>query len=175
MTSVLEHKAKAPKKLKFAIIVCSTSRYLSSERGENVEDITGNLATRLVEKKWHDVIFKTIVPDDKDAIRSAVREALAVNVDIIITCGGTGIAPSDVTIEAIRPLLEKEIPGFGELFRRLSFEKIGSAAFLTRALAGVIGKKAIFCIPGSPHAVKLALESLILKESPHLMMHLRES
>jgi len=96
-------------------------------------------------------------------------------IDAIIVCGGTGISPKDVTIEAVRPLLIKTLPGFGELFRKLSFCEIGSAAVLTRALAGVADHgKAVFCIPGSPQAAKLALEKLILPEAGHILKHSRE-
>jgi len=95
-------------------------------------------------------------------------------VDAIITCGGTGVGPKDLTIEAVRPLLDKEIRGFGEIFRHLSYEEIGSAAVLTNALAGVAGGKAIFCIPGSPQAASLAVEKLILPEAAHILKHTRE-
>jgi molybdenum cofactor biosynthesis protein B len=95
--------------------------------------------------------------------------------DAAIFCGGTGIAPSDVTIETVTPLLQKVLPGFGEIFRRLSFDEIGSGAVLSRAIAGVVNGKAVFCVPGSPNAVKLCMEKLILPESPHIVKHARES
>jgi molybdenum cofactor biosynthesis protein B len=91
-----------------------------------------------------------------------------------VFCGGTGIAPSDVTIETVLPFLEKVLPGFGEIFRFLSFEKIGSAAVLSRAVAGVVKGKAFFCIPGSPDAVRLCFEKLILPEAAHIVKHARE-
>jgi len=95
-------------------------------------------------------------------------------VDAIITCGGTGIGAKDVTIEAVKPLLEKEVEGFGEIFRLISYEQISSAAMLTRALAGVSRKKVIFCIPGSPQSVAPSLEKLILPEVGHILKHARE-
>ncbi len=105
-------------------------------------------------------------------IQKTMREMLnSPKIDAIISTGGTGITPADVTIEAVRPLIEKELPGFGELFRHLTFQDIGSAAVLSRALAGVAKGKAVFCLPGSPHAVKLCLERLILPETAHIVLH----
>jgi molybdenum cofactor biosynthesis protein B len=105
-------------------------------------------------------------------IREGVEKALKTdNVDAVITCGGTGISRTDVTIEAIGILLEKEIPGFGEMLRNLSHKKIGSAAILTRAIAGVSHGKAIFCLPGSPHAVSLGVNKLVLPEVGHILFH----
>jgi len=92
---------------------------------------------------------------------------------VITISGGTGISLKDVTIEAIHPLLEKEIPGFGELFRAVSYEKIGSAAMMTRAIAGVTKGKAVFCLPGSPQSVALALKEFILPEVGHILKHAR--
>jgi len=122
------------------------------------------------------VVFREIVPDDAVLIGEYVGRALgSEKVDAIIVCGGTGISPRDVTIEAVRPMLVKTLPGFGELFRKLSFDEIGSAAVLTRALAGVANQgKAVFCIPGSPQAVRLVLEKLILPEVGHILKHARE-
>ena len=84
------------------------------------------------------------------------------------------MAPSDVTVETVGPMLEKELPGFGEIFRRITYDQIGSAALLTRAIAGVIGAKAVFCLPGSPHAVELAIRHLIATEVAHVVEHARE-
>jgi molybdenum cofactor biosynthesis protein B len=94
--------------------------------------------------------------------------------DVAIFSGGTGITPSDITIETVSPFFEKTLPGFGEFFRRISYDKVGSAAVLSRAVAGVAKGKAIFCIPGSPDAVKTAVEMLILPEAPHIVKHARE-
>ena len=100
-------------------------------------------------------------------IRGVVEGAIS-RVDVVILTGGTGIAPRDVTIEAIRPLLDREIEGFGELFRMLSFNEIGAAAFLSRALAGVVGGKILVALPGSPAACRLGLEKLLLPELGHV-------
>ena len=94
--------------------------------------------------------------------------------DVAIFSGGTGITPTDITIETVLPFLDKVLPGFGEFFRRISFDHVGSAAVLSRAIAGVAKGKAFFCIPGSPDAVKTALEMLILPEAPHIVKHARE-
>jgi molybdenum cofactor biosynthesis protein B len=108
-------------------------------------------------------------------IAEGMKDALSrADVDAVIFCGGTGISPSDVTIETITPFLDKTLPGFGEIFRRLSYDEIGSAAVLSRAIAGIAKGKAVFCIPGSPNAVQLCLPKLILPETGHLLKHARE-
>ena len=123
----------------------------------------------------HTVSFRKLIPDDKVLIEEGVRQVLASSdLDVAVFCGGTGIAPSDVTIETVSPFLEKVLPGFGEIFRRLSFDEIGSAAVLSRAVAGVAKGKVFFCIPGSPDAVRLCFERLILPEGAHIVKHARE-
>ena len=96
------------------------------------------------------------------------------NVGAVVVCGGTGIAPKDVTIETVTSMLRKVLPGFGELFRKLSYDTIGSAAIMSRAVAGIANGKAVFCIPGSIEAVRLCLDKLILPEAGHLVKHARE-
>jgi molybdenum cofactor biosynthesis protein B len=173
--STKKHKAEAPKKLKFGIFICSTSRYEQLKKGVAVEDVSGDLIESLVKNYGHFVSFRKLIPDDKALIEEGMRYALSsADVDAVVFCGGTGIASSDITIETVSPLLEKILPGFGEIFRSLSFEKIGSAAFLSRAIAGVAGGKAFFCIPGSPEAVRLCVEKLILPEATHIVKHARE-
>jgi molybdenum cofactor biosynthesis protein B len=115
-------------------------------------------------------VDRTLVRDELLAIEAAVKQMLAdPEIDIIVTNGGTGVAPRDVTIEAVAPLFEKTLPGFGELFRALSFEQVGSAAMLSRADAGIAAKKAIFVLPGSPKACALAMERLIIPECGHVV------
>jgi len=173
--STKKHKAEAPKRLKFGIFICSTSRYRKMEKGEQVEDVSGDLIEDFLKKAGHTVTFRKLIPDEKALIEEGVRQSLAsADLDAVVFCGGTGIAPSDVTIETVLPFLEKVLPGFGEIFRFLSFEKIGSAAVLSRAVAGVAKGKAFFCIPGSPDAVKLCFEKLILPETAHIVKHARE-
>ena len=170
-----QHKAKAPVSLNFAIIICSSSRYEKLKSGGKVDDPSGDLIVRVLRQHGHAVTLRTTVPDDKLLIEQCVKKALkSRKVDVIITCGGTGISPTDVTIETVQSLLEKEILGFGETLRKVSYEQVGSAAILTRAIAGVSKGKAIFCVPGSPQAVSLSLEKLILPEAGHIIMHARE-
>lgn len=116
-----------------------------------------------------------IVKDDVTEIQTQVNEWLSKDVDAIITTGGTGISQRDVTIEAIKPLLNKEIEGFGEIFRYLSYtEDVGTRAILSRAIAGTVGHQVIISIPGSTGAVKLAMEKLITKELNHLVHELNK-
>ena len=169
-----KHKAVAPSQLNFVIFVCSTSRYQQQKDGVKIEDVSGYLIESLVKASGHKVLFKKIIPDDKTQIQNAVKKFLgSSDLDVIVFCGGTGIAPSDVTIEAVTPFLEKTLPGFGEIFRHLSFNKVGSAVMLSRAAAGVAKGKALFCIPGSPEAVRFSVETLILPEASHIVRHAR--
>jgi molybdenum cofactor biosynthesis protein B len=170
-----KHKVEARKILKFGIFTVSTSRYQQQIGGESVRDVSGDLAESLLKGAGHAVAFRQTISDDKKMIEDCMRNSLASpDLDAVVLCGGTGIAPSDVTIEAVFPFLEKTLPGFGEIFRRLSFDEIGSAAILTRAIAGVAKGRAFFCIPGSPNAVRLCVEKLILAEAAHVVKHARE-
>ena len=130
----------------------------------------------LIENSGNCVVSKDILPDDRVMLGKRVGNAIgSKDVDAIIVCGGTGISITDVTIETLRPLMIKTLPGFGELFRKLSYDEIGSAAMMTRALAGVTDQgKVIFCIPGSAQAVKLVLTKLILPETGHILKHAKE-
>jgi molybdenum cofactor biosynthesis protein B len=122
------------------------------------------------------VVFKKIVADDETELQDAAMYVMGLeNLDVAIFSGGTGITPTDITIEVVSPFFDKTLPGFGEFFRRLSYDKVGSAAVLSRAVAGVAKGRAIFCIPGSPDAIKIALETLILPEAPHIVKHARET
>jgi molybdenum cofactor biosynthesis protein B len=171
-----QHKSKAPKILSFGVFICSTSRYTQIEAGEKeVSDIGGDTIVELLEKGGQKVLFKKIIADDETQIQDAVMYVTGLSaLDVAIFSGGTGITPTDITIETVLPFLDKVLPGFGEFFRRISFDRVGSAAVLSRAIAGVAKGKAIFCIPGSPDAVKTALEMLILPEAPHIVKHARE-
>jgi len=169
------HKAHAPKALNFAVFICSTSRYSSMQKGENPSDVSGDTIEFLLKNAGHKVLFRRVISDDKEMIAHALKSVLNnAGLDAAIFCGGTGITPSDVTIESVSPFLEKTLPGFGEIFRRLSYDKIGSAAVLSRAVAGVAKGKALFCIPGSPGAVQISVELLISPEAPHIVKHARE-
>jgi molybdenum cofactor biosynthesis protein B len=171
-----EHKAGAPTKISFAVIVSSSSRYQKLKERQPVTDPSGDLITELVEGAGHSVVSREILPDDRVLLGKHVGNAIgSENVDAIIVCGGTGVSLTDVTIETLRPMMVKTLPGFGELFRRLSYDEIGSAAIMTRAKAGVTDQgKVLFCIPGSPQAVKLVMTKLILPETGHILKHARE-
>jgi len=169
-----KHKEKAPKQLSFAVITISTSRYRDSQAGKFVTDESRDLILKLLKDNEHTVVVQRLITDDKTMIQKTIREILeSPKVDALISTGGTGITPADVTIEAVKPLLEKELPGFGELFRHLTYQELGSAAVMSRAVAGVAKGKAVFCLPGSPHAVRLCLERLILPETAHIVLHAR--
>jgi molybdenum cofactor biosynthesis protein B len=173
--STRKHKAGAPKMLRFGIFTVSTSRYQQQEKGESVKDASGDLIESMLKNTGHVVAFRRIISDDKTMIERSVKSVTSSSdADVTVFCGGTGIAPSDVTIDTVVPFLEKVLPGFGEIFRHLSFEEIGSAAVLSRAVAGVAKGKAFFCIPGSPDAVRLCFDKLILPEAGHVVKHARE-
>jgi molybdenum cofactor biosynthesis protein B len=171
-----KHKTEAPRKLNFAVIVSSSSRYQKLKARKPFSDLSGDLIVELLQNAGHSVVSRQILPDDRVLIGKHVGNAIgSEEVDAIIVCGGTGVSIKDVTIETVRPLLIKTLPGFGELFRKLSFDEIGSAAIMTRALAGITDQgKAVFCIPGSPQAVKLVMTKLILPETAHILKHARE-
>ena len=161
-----EHKSKAPKSVNCAVVTMSDSR-----TPEN--DDSGKLIIKLLEKNNHKLINYSVIKDNKKLINEKINQ-LTKNKKIkaIITNGGTGIAKKDVTIEAIKPLFEKELTAFSYLFAKLSYNAIGSAAVLSRATAGIANKKVIFCLPGSPEAVGLAMNKLILPEIGHIVKHL---
>ncbi len=167
-----EHKADAPSSLGFAVIICSSSRYETLKKGYDVEDPSGDLIVHLVQKQGYSIIQRKIIPDDVKVLMKTVQEALVTSkVDVIITCGGTGISHTDITVETIQSVLERELPGFGEIFRMISYQEIGSSAILTRAIAGISKNKVIFCIPGSIQAVSISMKKLILPEVSHIIRH----
>lgn len=147
----------------------STSRYREKAAGGNPADESGDVAERMVREAGHVVVGKDLLPDDLNAIRRKVLELVQRgDVDILVFTGGTGLTKTDVTIEAVRPLFDKEIEGFGDVFRYFSIQEVGTAAFLTRATGGIVGDKVIFLLPGSPNAVKTGMR-IILAEVPHLL------
>jgi molybdenum cofactor biosynthesis protein B len=160
-----EHRGHAPGPLSVAVVSISTSRTLD-------EDKSGRWIAKQAAKEGHNVVYHQVIPDEAPVIaRTALDLVERKKCQVILMTGGTGIADADVTIEAIRPLLDKEIPAFGVLFTQLSFEEIDSAALLSRATAGRIGKALVFCMPGSLNACKLACNNLIFPELGHLMKH----
>lgn len=161
--SAEEHRQISPTTLGFALITVSDTRAAQ-------DDVSGRALAELAGGAGHRVESSQIVPDDVAAIRRAVRQALAAEgVDVVVLTGGTGFSPRDVTLDAVSPLLERPIEGFGELFRMLSYQQVGAAAMLSRAAAGLVGTRAVFLLPGSPKAVALAMEKLILPEAGHLL------
>jgi molybdenum cofactor biosynthesis protein B len=172
-----KHKEEAPSQVRVAVITISDSKFeylwTKDESLEETEDISGKLIVEALKKAGHEVVFYTIIPDHSGLIAEMVDYIIErYSPEAIITTGGTGIGPRDVTIEALESLYEKSLPGYGELFRQRSFEEIGSAAMLTRASCGVIAGTVVFSLPGSPNAVKLGVE-LILSELTHLVKHAR--
>jgi molybdenum cofactor biosynthesis protein B len=169
------HKENAQKSYKCAILTISTSRYEkygSVNRPERAEDASGKLIWGMVQVQGGEVVHYELIPDNIEMIRDVLKRYLYSEADVIMSSGGTGLSPADVTIEAVMPFFEKEMPGFGELFRLKSMDQIGNAVMLSRAIAGVSRQKAVFCLPGSPNAVKLALE-LILPEMGHILKHVK--
>jgi molybdenum cofactor biosynthesis protein B len=136
--------------------------------GSEYKDESGDLASRLIIEADNTVNTRTLLPDEKVMIRRAVQDFLKSAAHVLVLIGGTGVSPSDVTVETVVPFFEKELTGFGELLRNLSYQTIGSAALLTRATAGTVRGKLIVCLPGSPGAVETALRSFI-SEFPHIV------
>ena len=157
------HQHRSIAEINFSIITVSDTRTLA-------DDKSGTIIETMIKDSGHSVINRSIVKDEPDEIRSAVGKAIAdKETSAIILTGGTGITARDNTPDTIAPILEKELTGFGELFRYLSYDEIGSRAILSRALAGTLDKKIIFCLPGSAGAVKLAMEKLILPDIGHIL------
>jgi len=166
--AALEHKEHAPRRARCGVLTVSDSRTKAT-------DETGQVLLSGLERAGHQVVYYEVVPDLITDIRSSVREARGPphRCDVLVINGGTGVTRRDVTVEAVRPMLDKELPGFGELFRQISYRSIGSPAWLSRALAGTHKGMLIACLPGSPQAAKPALEALLLPEIGHILGMLR--
>ena len=161
--SAEDHKKHSRENIGFALVVVSDSKTEET-------DTSGALIQELIKADGHRVISYKIVKDDPGQITDEAERALAVeDINAVIFCGGTGVSSRDVTIETIRPMFQKELTGFGEIFRAMSTAEIGSAAIMSRATAGVTNKKVLFCIPGSRGAVDLAMKKLILEECGHIL------
>jgi molybdopterin adenylyltransferase len=166
-SSVTQHREAARPVLRFAVVTLSDTRTLA-------EDRSGQLLVDSMSSGGHTLVARRIIRDELAEIQSVVTELCALpDLDVLLLTGGTGVSPRDQTPEAVAPLLEMTLPGFGELFRMLSYAEIGPAAMLSRALAGRIGQVLVFCLPGSTNAVRLAAEKLLLPELPHLVHHAR--
>ena len=165
---VEEHKKHAVKNIAFAVVVVSDTR-----NEEN--DESGKLMKRMIEESGNRVGWYGIVKNEKEDIKRIAEKLLSdEQIDAIIFSGGTGISSRDVTVDTIQPLMDKILPGFGEMFRYLSMKEIGSAAIMSRAMAGIKNKKALFSLPGSKNAVRVAMKEIILKECGHILWEARK-
>jgi len=165
-----EHHRTAPSAVAVGLITVSDSR-------TEATDESGRLCAELCDKAGHHVAARRLVPDDPALVRAAIEEmiASAAGVQAILVNGGTGISRRDRTFEAVSGMLEGRLDGFGELFRALSYKEIGAAAMLSRAVGGHARGRAIFCMPGSPSAVRLAMTELILPELGHIVAELEKT
>jgi molybdopterin adenylyltransferase len=166
--SVHQHRESAPDRVRVAILTISDTRTPETDTG-------GDTADELMRGAGHEVVERSIIRDEASSIRTELVGLLArSDVDAVVTTGGTGISARDTTYEVVDRMLEKKLDGFGEIFRVLSYEEIGAAAILSRALAGAVGPKFIACLPGSRNAVRLAVEKLLAPEISHVVFELRK-
>ena len=166
--STAQHRAEAPNRVRCAVITVSDTRTLATDRG-------GPIIVERLAAAGHEVVAREIVPDEPATMRSLLT-ALAdrTDVDAILMTGGTGVGSRDQTFETVNGLLDKILPGYGELFRMLSFEQVGPAAMLSRAIGGLMHGKILLTMPGSPAAVQLAMDKLIVPEIGHLVREARK-
>jgi len=167
--SLEEHQRAAPKSIACAVITISDTRDAANDSGG------GYLALALT-AAGHTVARREIVQDRERDIVTAVRSAAAdPAVELVLATGGTGIAPRDVTFASLRGIFDSEIPGFGELFRWLSYQEIQSATILSRAVGGLVHGKVVLAMPGSPKALRLAMEKIVLPQAGHLVAQTRRA
>jgi molybdenum cofactor biosynthesis protein B len=161
-----EHKKTAPGSVTVGVLTVSTTRTLETDKsGQWIRNQAG--------KEGHRILYHAVVPDDAASISKALLDAIQDHrPQAVLLTGGTGISHQDVTIEAVKPLLKKELTAFGHLFAQLSFDQIDSAAIMSRATAGIIGNTVVFCMPGSLAACKLACKELIFPELGHIARHI---
>jgi molybdopterin adenylyltransferase len=160
-----EHKAHAPVHVSVFVVTCSDTR-------DESKDESGRVLRELLEGEGHSVSGYRVIQDEPEAIRAMLKEAREVGARAVIFNGGTGLSRRDNTVETLQGLFEKTLPGFGELFRALSFQEIGSVAMMSRATAGTYQGMILFALPGSPQAVRLGLRKLILPELGHAVREL---
>ncbi|MFB6281603.1 MAG: molybdenum cofactor biosynthesis protein B [Haloferacaceae archaeon] len=157
-----DHHAHDVVSLGVAVVTVSSSRTLD-------DDPAGDAIAAAFEDAGHEVVVRELVRDEFDGVQGRADTLVGrEDVGVLVTTGGTGVTPDDVTVEAIEPLLTKRLPGFGELFRRLSYDEVGTRVVGTRATAGVADGVPVFCLPGSENAARLGAEELIVPEAPHL-------
>jgi len=163
MRADVEHKEHAPKSVRCFVVTVSDTRTEET-------DTSGRAIAELLKAGGHEVVGHVIVKDEPTIVRSTIERHLAsLDVDVIISTGGTGSTSRDTTFEAVDALLEKRLHGFGELFRMLSYQQIGAAAMMSRATAGLAAGRIIVALPGSEAGVRLAMEKLVLPELGHLV------
>ncbi len=161
--SVKEHKASARASVKLGIVTVSDTRTLET-------DTSGLLIDQIATQAGHEVAWRKIVRDEPVEIQNVIVQSQSdPSIQAVLITGGTGISPRDQTVETLEKLFTKQIPGYGELFRWLSFQEIGPACILSRATGGLIGPLVVLLMPGSRAAVKLAMEQIIVPELPHLV------
>jgi molybdenum cofactor biosynthesis protein B len=166
--SVHRHKGSAPKTVRVAILTISDTRTRETDTG-------GDTAEQLLREAGQEIVARQIVRDEVTGIRANLIDLLAnPDVDAVITTGGTGISGRDTTYEVVDRMIEKKLDGFGEIFRLLSYEEIGAAAIMSRAVAGAVGTRFIASLPGSRNAVKLAVEKILAPELAHIVFELRK-
>lgn len=160
-----QHRVDSPSTVSTYLITCSDSR-------DAAKDESGAVMRALLEGAGHSVTGQAVILDEAAALKAELEKALSLGARAIAISGGTGLSRRDVTIETLTPMFEKTLDGFGELFRHFSFDQVGSAAMLSRAVAGSIKGAIVFALPGSPRAVELAFKKLILPELGHLVREL---
>jgi molybdenum cofactor biosynthesis protein B len=166
--SVHKHRESAPETVRVAILTISDTRTRETDTG-------GDIAEELLRNAGQEVVARRIVRDELAGIRNNLVDLLArSDVDAVVTTGGTGISARDTTYEVVDRMVEKKLEGFGEIFRILSYEEIGAAAIMSRALAGAVGAKFVASLPGSRNAVRLAVEKLLVPELAHIVFELRK-
>ena len=166
--STAKHRKASPEEIRVAVLTISDTRTAETDTG-------GNIIVDSMQEAGHEVVYREIVKDEAPRIKKSLERLLAdAGVDAVVTTGGTGISARDTTYEVAIGMLDKELDGFGELFRVLSYEEVGAAAILSRAVAGAAGSKFVACLPGSTNAVRLAMEKLLVPEIPHVVFELRK-
>ncbi|MBC7126905.1 MAG: molybdenum cofactor biosynthesis protein B [Candidatus Methanosuratincola petrocarbonis] len=169
-----DHHEGLPKSLRFMVIVTSDTIVAAKEKDQPYRDISGDVAVSLILSHEFKVSKRIYLPNRiEEILRETKSGTISGSNDVIVIIGGTGLSRRDVSIEAVAPIFEKQIPGFGEIFRHLSYESIGTSAIASRAAAGVVNGTIVFVLPGSPEAVKMAMERIILPEAPHLIKMIR--
>ncbi len=168
--AVAKHKKSAPRKVGFHLLLVSDRLHALKESEREREDESGRTASKLIEEAGYKVLGKEYSTNNKNHIsESVIRLVLQQKPQVLVSIGGTGIGPRDVTVDTVRSLGVKEIEGFGEFFRQKSEKHIGTAAFLSRATAGILNETVLVCLPGSPDAVTVGLSEVLLPEVTHLV------